>query len=408
MPRFFVVIVLMSVGGLYILGNAAYLMFVESEYWTQVSRKLVKENVPIPAKRGNILSADGQIMASSLPEYKIYMDYVASDKNPETAKELQAWRDSVLMADLDSISRGLSKIFPDKTAGYFKKRLKKGKKLRRRNWQIYGRRISYIQYKECKKLPLFRESPFKGGFYAEEFNQRKKPYGSLAARTLGALYASKDSARYGLELSYDSILRGKEGVSHRAKVRNKWLSLVDAPPVDGNDIETTIDVSMQDALVTWLQSIPQVRKVNYSEMTANTLSGLNLLIAYVSMGIIVILLAVSIFLISNTVAIGISVRSEEINIMKYIGATDFFVRAPFVLEGMLIGLIGAAVPLGLIYSLYNYALNYIVERFLVLSGFLNFLSVDEVFHFLIPVSLGVGVGIGFLGSISTVRKHLHV
>lgn len=168
------------------------------------------------------------------------------------------------------------------------------------------------------------------------------------------------------------------------------------------------DVSMQDALVTWLQSIPEVRKVNYSEMTANTLSGLNLLIAYVSMGIIVILLAVSIFLISNTVAIGISVRSEEINIMKYIGATDFFVRAPFVLEGMLIGLIGAAVPLGLIYSLYNYALNYVVNRFMVLSGFLNFLSVDEVFHFLIPVSLGVGVGIGFLGSISTVRKHLHV
>lgn len=168
------------------------------------------------------------------------------------------------------------------------------------------------------------------------------------------------------------------------------------------------DVSMQDALVTWLQSIPQVRKVNYSEMTANTLSGLNLLIAYVSMGIIVILLAVSIFLISNTVAIGISVRSEEINIMKYIGATDFFVRAPFVLEGMLIGLIGAALPLGLIYSLYNYALNYMVNRFMVLSGFLNFLSVDEVFHFLVPVSLGVGVGIGFLGSISTVRKHLHV
>ena len=168
------------------------------------------------------------------------------------------------------------------------------------------------------------------------------------------------------------------------------------------------DVSMQDALVTWLQSIPEVRKVNYSEMTANTLSGLNLLIAYVSMGIIVILLAVSIFLISNTVAIGISVRSEEINIMKYIGATDFFVRAPFVLEGMLIGLIGAAVPLGLIYSLYNYALNYMVNRFIVLSGFLNFLSVDEVFHFLVPVSLGVGVGIGFLGSISTVRKHLHV
>lgn len=168
------------------------------------------------------------------------------------------------------------------------------------------------------------------------------------------------------------------------------------------------DVSMQDALVTWLQSIEEVREVYYSEVTANTLSGVNMLIAYVSMGIIIILLAVSIFLISNTVAIGISVRKEEINIMKYIGATDFFVRAPFVLEGMLIGLIGAGIPLGLIYSLYNYALTYVIQRFTELSSFLNFLSVEEVFSVLTPVSLLVGVGIGFLGSISTVRKHLHV
>ncbi len=168
------------------------------------------------------------------------------------------------------------------------------------------------------------------------------------------------------------------------------------------------DVSMQGALVTWLESMPEVRKVNHSALTADTLSGANLLIAYVSMGIIVILLAVSIFLISNTVAVGISVRSEEINIMKYIGATDFFVRLPFVLEGMLIGLAGAAVPLGLLYNIYNYALTYIADRFSILSSFLDFLPVDEVFGVLMPLSIGVGVGIGFLGSISTVRKHLHV
>lgn len=168
------------------------------------------------------------------------------------------------------------------------------------------------------------------------------------------------------------------------------------------------DVSMQDALVNWLLSIPEVRKVNFSEVTADTLSGVNLLIAYVSMGIIVILLAVSIFLISNTVAVGISVRSTEINIMKYIGATDFFVRAPFVLEGILIGLLGAAIPLGLIHALYNYALNYLVERFAILSNFLNFLTVEQVFGVLTPVSLIMGMGIGFLGSISTVKKHLHV
>jgi len=168
------------------------------------------------------------------------------------------------------------------------------------------------------------------------------------------------------------------------------------------------DVSMQSALVTWLKSFPEVRTVNASVLTADMLSGANLLIAYVSVGIILILLAVSIFLISNTIAIGISVRAEEINIMKYIGATDFFVRAPFVLEGMLIGVVGALIPLWLIYGLYNYVLAFIMDRFSILGGFLNFLSVDELFQVLTPVAVILGVGIGFLGSIITVRKHLRV
>lgn len=168
------------------------------------------------------------------------------------------------------------------------------------------------------------------------------------------------------------------------------------------------DVSMQSALVTYLESVPGVRKVNHSEITATTLTGVNALIAYVSVGIIAILLAVSIFLISNTVMIGISVRKEEINIMKYIGATDFFVRSPFVIEGMMIGLIGAAIPLGIIYVLYNIVMEYILQRFSMLSQLLSFLTVEEIFHVLIPVSLGIGVGIGFLGSISTVKKHLRV
>lgn len=181
-------------------------------------------------------------------------------------------------------------------------------------------------------------------------------------------------------------------------------------PLEGeNSYEIFIsDVSLQSALVTWLESIPEVRQVNYSALTADTLSGVNLLIAYVSLGLILILLAVSIFLISNTVAVGISVRATEINVMKYIGATDFFVRAPFVLEGMLIGVIGAAIPLYLIHKLYSYALDYIVQRFPNLSSFFAFLSVEEIFSVLVPVSLILGVGIGFMGSITTVRKHLHV
>lgn len=168
------------------------------------------------------------------------------------------------------------------------------------------------------------------------------------------------------------------------------------------------DVSMQSALVTYLESLADVRQVNRSELVATTLTGVNALIAYVSVGIIAILLAVSIFLISNTVMIGISVRKEEINIMKYIGATDFFVRSPFVIEGMMIGLVGAAIPLGIIYGMYNMVMEYIMTRFTALASLLKFLTVEEIFAVLTPVSLGIGVGIGFLGSIATVRKHLRV
>lgn len=168
------------------------------------------------------------------------------------------------------------------------------------------------------------------------------------------------------------------------------------------------DVSMQPALVTYLEAIDGVRKVNKSAMTAQTLTGVNVIIGYVTIGIIAILFAVSIFLISNTVTIGISVRKEEIQIMKYIGATDFFVRAPFVIEGMIIGVIGSILPLVIIYIIYNQAIVYVAEKFSYLSQLMQFLPVEVIFRNLTPVCIGLGVGIGFLGSFTTVRKHLSV
>ncbi len=168
------------------------------------------------------------------------------------------------------------------------------------------------------------------------------------------------------------------------------------------------DVSMQPVLVSYLEGVEGIRTVNRSEITAVTLTGINALIAYVSIGIIVILFAVSIFLISNTVTIGISVRKEEIGIMKYIGATDFFVRSPFVIEGILIGLVGALIPLGIIYVIYNQVLEYIITKFSMLTKLLSFVPVETIFSQLLPISLILGAGIGFLGSIVTVRKHLKV
>ena len=168
------------------------------------------------------------------------------------------------------------------------------------------------------------------------------------------------------------------------------------------------DVSMQSSLVSYIDSLDGVRKINQSAITANMLTGMNSLVTYVAIGMIGLLLFVSIFLISNTVMIGISVRKEEISIMKYVGATDFFVRAPFVVEGVLIGLIGSLIPLAVIYELYNRILTYIWERFSELSSLLNFLPVQDVFQTLLPISLAVGAGIGLLGSVATVRKHLRV
>lgn len=168
------------------------------------------------------------------------------------------------------------------------------------------------------------------------------------------------------------------------------------------------DVAKQPELVAWLQNVPGIREVNRSDMTAEILTNVNVLISYVSLAIVSVLLLVSMFLISNTVAMGISVRKEEISIMRLIGAKDFVVRFPFVVEGIVIGLVGAALPLGVIYYLYQLMMGYVNDNFAVLSDMLKFMSVEELFSTLIPISLILGVGIGFLGSLFTVRKHLKV
>ena len=168
------------------------------------------------------------------------------------------------------------------------------------------------------------------------------------------------------------------------------------------------DISMQESLVTYLESLDGVKEVKSSDIAANTLTDFNRLIGYVSAGIILILLCVAVFLISNTVTIGIAVRREEIAIMKLIGATDYFVRAPFIVEGILIGIIGSALPLTVLYFMYRRIIFYVAEKFRWLSSMLEFLPVDKVFSTLVPVGLILGVGIGFLGSRLTIRKHLKV
>lgn len=249
MPRYFAIAVVFTLVGFAVVGKAMYIMTAKKDYWTQVASRLKRDSVSVKPTRGNILSCDGQLMAGSIPEYKVFVDFQAGATDSIGNHN----RDSLWAADIDSLCYGLNQIFPSKSVAEFKAHLLEGKHkvmkngtVGARHWAIWNRRIDYNTFCEIHKLPIFRESSGKGGFHWETFNARKRPFGSLAGRTIGDVYIAKDSAKNGLELSYDSILRGTNGLMHRRKVLSKYLDIPVMTPIDGADIVTTIDVSMQD------------------------------------------------------------------------------------------------------------------------------------------------------------------
>ena len=237
MPRYSFIAILMTLIALAVLGKTMYLMTAKRDFWLKVADRVKVDSLETPPVRGNILSCDGQLMASSLPQYKLFVDFRAIHA---------AKKDSLFEVKVDSIAAGLSAIFPEHTAADFKDHLLEGFRKQKAHWPIWNRRVNYSTYAEVKRLPIFCLGKNRGGFHTEEFNARKQAYGSLALRTIGKMYGEIDSAQCGLELRYDSLLRGETGVSHGRKVLNKFLYLTDRPPVDGADIVTTIDVSMQD------------------------------------------------------------------------------------------------------------------------------------------------------------------
>ena len=163
-------------------------------------------------------------------------------------------------------------------------------------------------------------------------------------------------------------------------------------------------IEEQDAFVTSLKKVEGVRDVKHFQQAKETLSKISRLLWYVSIALIIIMLGVGIFLISNTVMIGISVRRREIKIMKLIGSTNGFVRAPFIIEGVIIGLVGSIVPLVLIRIVYSKFISFVMTKFGFMASSFSFASAREIFMILIPL----GLGIGFIGSVLSIRKHLKV
>ena len=287
MPRYLAIAVILTMVGFAVVVKAGVIMTAKKDYWEKVAKRQKRDSIPLPAARGNILSCDGQLMASTLPEYKIYFDFQSVDPldTALTRKMNKVWREQ-----MDSLCIGLNKIFPEKSAEEFKKHLQKGRSfvvydkkrkvntIGHRNWPIIcimttgkdslGRqktfmvpkRIDYNTFCKVKELPIINMGRFKSGFHYEKQNSRSHPFGSLAERTVGDLYHGKDSAKNGLELSFDSILRGETGIKRYQKVLNNNVSRIIAPAVDGADIVTTIDVNMQDVVERAL--VDELKEIN--------------------------------------------------------------------------------------------------------------------------------------------------
>ena len=244
--RYAAVASLLFLFGFAVLVKAAYIMTAQKDFWMAVNDRFVKENEEVQPTRGNILADNGEVLAASLPEYKLFMDFMSWEKDPKRRDKEQHKRDSLLNVKMDSICMGIHKILPDVDPVEFRKLMQEGREKQSHHWPLYKKRVSYITYREVKQLPLFKLSSNAGGFHVEEFKTRKNPYGRLATRTIGDLFKTSGLPRTGLELKFDSVLRGKPGIAHRQKVLNRYLTIVDKPAEDGCDVMTTLNVGMQD------------------------------------------------------------------------------------------------------------------------------------------------------------------
>ncbi len=250
--------VLLTMMGVAVLAKGFYIMTVERSYWNAVDSLVKVDSIKVDPTRGNILSSNGQQLACNLPEYKIFMDFNAlRDGKADTL-----WHDSLgnVTPTLRKLCASLHEIFPEKSSEEFLEHLEKGYNKRSKYWLIVKRRIDYTTYNRVKALPIFRLRPGVGGFAAEKFMVRNRPYGSLASSIIGDTYKEKGIAYSGLELAFDTVLKGSPGFKHRRKVLNGWVDMLDSAATNGNDIVTTIDVGIQDLAERSL--INELRKVN--------------------------------------------------------------------------------------------------------------------------------------------------
>lgn len=244
--KYMIVATLAALVGILIVAKAAYIMFGEREKWERIAESCVIDSVKLNVSRGDIVAADGQLLATYIPEYKLYLDYNIYEKDSLKREKLIHRKDSVFLSKVDSLSEGLARKFTDKSKKWFHDRLMEGFRRRSHHWLFYPYRISYLDFQEVKKLPYLRESKYLSGFKGEKFSKIDKPFGSLAACVLGNVDPTTGRGVSGLQYRFDSLLSGRIGWGHKVRAMNKFITVVDSMPVQGANVHTTLDVNMQD------------------------------------------------------------------------------------------------------------------------------------------------------------------
>ncbi|MBR1643966.1 MAG: PASTA domain-containing protein [Alloprevotella sp.] len=249
MPRYFVIAAMLTLCGVAILGRATYLIAYDKDYWLEVDSINVKKDLnPEYPVRGDILADNGEVLASSVPEYNLCFDFRSYEKDPVMLRRDKFRRYLTIMLNLDTICRGLHEVFPDIDTVKLQEHIIEGYHKQSAAWKVYPRRVTYIEYSKLLQQPFFNKSPRSKGFYGGKFEVRKKPFGSLAGRFVGDLeiQGQQNKGRTGLELKLDGVLRGQMGWSHRTKVLDSMVEEMDKQPENGWNVETTLNVTMQE------------------------------------------------------------------------------------------------------------------------------------------------------------------
>ena len=253
--RFAIIFILILLGFVAVLGKIIYIQAVERDEWLKVAEKQVPTNRPIAATRGNILDCNRHLLATSTPEYYMYMDTRVEALHQKGGELFKQY--------IDTLAWDLAHIVGDKTQAEYKTRIERAYQRGEKRLKVCDSRINYLQRQALGENVLIKKGKYKSGIFFEEQHRRIKPYGVLASRTIGSIYGDGGQGNSGLEKGFDKELRGVDGLSSIQKIGGRYESVTVEEAQDGLDVVTTIDANLQDIVEQALWAKTSERKAKW-------------------------------------------------------------------------------------------------------------------------------------------------